>query len=419
VFNFVGSYGKKSDYTVTAAANGVTVAKGACQYSYTLVQDPLGSISESTAQQGPCDAGSFLASADTARVCTLCPAGSYTSASGATSCRPAGAGKAIPQVGATADATTLCAAGTYGSPSMKAFMGPTDKVFYASCQPCAVDTYAPFPGMSECFTCKQGGAPIGGAPRCIAGFGGAVFTVEGADVADPTKIYDPNDQFWNTNYTLPAGYSIVLDGTGKPADNPQVVAYGDPTPGYATALLGSAAACVATSPNTFLRTCVYPATGGSQSLAAYVDANGEATISVLAGAACGTLDADGTANSITNQTAFYVGEWSAQQPLGGACCAVWLVRPAALSSVLPLPASCLVHLPSADPAPCSPLCPWPTQTPPPCWCLLTTLWLSSRPPAPLLPATPCTPCPPTRLLLWVRLAWRPRPAASPTALAPT
>ena len=42
MFNFVGSYGKKSDYTVTAAANGVTVAKGSCQYSYTLVQADVG-----------------------------------------------------------------------------------------------------------------------------------------------------------------------------------------------------------------------------------------------------------------------------------------------------------------------------------------------------------------------------------------
>ena len=310
MFNFVGSYGAKTDYVVAGATNGVTVTKGSCSYAYTLVQDPLGpGLAASSATEGPCVAGSFLASADTAAICTLCPAGSFTNLPGATSCKPAGQGKAIPSVGATADAGSACPAGTFGSPSMKTFMGPGDKVFYARCQPCPVDTYAPFPGMSECFTCKQGGAPIGGSPRCIAGYGGAVFTVEGADMTTPTNIYDPNDQFWNTNYTLPAGYSIVVDGSGKPVDNPQVVTYGDPAPGYSTAALpGSAAGCVATNPNAFLTSCVYPASGGSTSLAAYVDANGEATISVLAGAACGTLDSAGTANSITNQTGFFVGE---------------------------------------------------------------------------------------------------------------
>ncbi len=302
----MGSYNQKTEYSVTAGANGFTVTKGSCSYTYVLVQDKLGAIDpDNSVESGDCAAGSFKASADVSRICVLCPPGSW-SAAGATSCKPATAGRFIDSVGATADGQ-ICPAGTYGSPSHKPFMSPVDKVYFGNCLPCKVDTYTPFPGMSECFTCKQGGAPVEGSPRCIAGYGGMVLTVEGADMVNASLIYDPNDQIWNTNYTLPAGYGILLGADGKPADNPAVVTYGDPVEGWATALMpASAPTCASTNP--WLGDCVYTATGASKNLAIFVAANGEATISVLHGAACGTLDADGTANSINNQTGYYVGE---------------------------------------------------------------------------------------------------------------
>ncbi len=134
-----------------------------------------------------CNAGS----AGNGSSCSMCPAGTYSSVSGATTC-------------------TACPAGTASS-----LLGATSA---ATCFPCAAGSYSASSGAATCVACPAGYAPTADATGCLPfvsaaidlAAGGTLSAVSGTPLAGASLTIAPGSGTGTTTFSLGQPASVPL-----------------------------------------------------------------------------------------------------------------------------------------------------------------------------------------------------------------
>ena len=239
----------------------------------------------------PCSAGSYSATGDTP--CTLAPAGSYVSTTGAmaatpcglgtysnvtgsSSCTPAPEGSYVGTTGAMAAAQ--CGLGTYSNATGSSSCTPAPEGSYVgttgamAATPCGLGTYSNVTGSSSCTPAPEGSyvgtigamaaTPCGlgtysnvtGSSSCTPAPLGSYVGITGASAATPCLAGTYSNVTGSSSCTLaPAGSYVGI--TGASAATACAVGSYQPTAGQTSCLLAGTGYYVASSGQTTETTC--------------------------------------------------------------------------------------------------------------------------------------------------------------------